>query len=73
MTSRPGKIKQIVDIPLGNRTSDQDIRTSPDFISLRHQVWTLLRDEVRKAALLERPGRVSDLLDADQKEVVGVG
>jgi len=73
MTSRPGKIKQIVDIPLGNRTSDQDIRTSPGFIDLRHQVWTLLRDEVRKAALLERPGRVSDLLDANQKEVVGIG
>ena len=73
MTSRPGRIKQILDIELGDRTASQDIRTSPEFTALRHQVWTSLQDEVRKAELLERPGRISDLLDSEQKEVVGVG
>ena len=73
MTSRPGRIKQTVDIPLGDRTSSADIRTSSEFTALRHQVWSLLRDEVHKAELLERPGRISDLLDADLKEVVRHG
>ena len=73
MTSRPGRIKQIVDIPLGDRATEADIRTTPEFSALRHEVWSLLRDEVRKAAMLERPGWVTDLLDADQKEVVGIG
>jgi len=73
MTSRPGRIKEVVDIPLGDRTSAADIRTTGEFTALRHQVWSLLRDEVQKAELLQRRGRVSDLLDADQKEVIGVG
>lgn len=73
MTSRPGRIKQVVDIPLGDRESARDIRTASEFTTLRHQVWSLLRDEVQKAELLERPGRISDLLDRDQKEVTGVG
>ncbi|HST86643.1 MAG TPA: ABC transporter ATP-binding protein [Kineosporiaceae bacterium] len=73
MTSRPGRIKQVVDIQLGDRLAAKDIRTAGEFTTHRHQVWSLLRDEVRKAELLERPGRVSDLLDPDQKEVVGVG
>jgi NitT/TauT family transport system ATP-binding protein len=72
MTSRPGRIKQVVDIPLQGRTSEQDIRTSDDFTALRHQVWSLLHDEVSKAELLERPGRISDLLEPD-REVVDIG
>ncbi|WP_345710322.1 ABC transporter ATP-binding protein [Kineococcus glutinatus] len=73
MTSRPGRIKHVVDVPLANRTADADIRTSPEFTALRHEVWALLQDEVRKAELLERPGRVSDLLDEKGEEVVGIG
>ncbi|GAB7192827.1 ABC transporter ATP-binding protein [Kineococcus sp. NUM-3379] len=73
MTSRPGRIKHVLDVDLGDRTADADIRTSPGFTALRHEVWSLLHDEVRKAELLERPGRVSDLLDPEKEEVVGVG
>jgi NitT/TauT family transport system ATP-binding protein len=76
MTSRPGRIKQVVDIPLADRTSAQDIRTATEFTALRHQVWSLLQDEVQKAELLERQmsrRRVSDLLSPDEKEVIGVG
>ncbi len=72
MTSRPGTVKAVVDVALGSRSDARDVRTSPEFTALRHGVWQLLRDEVRKAALLEIPGRISDLLDEHQ-EVVPVG
>jgi NitT/TauT family transport system ATP-binding protein len=44
MTSRPGRIKQIVDIEL-ERT--EDVRATPAFAAQRHVVWELLRDEIR--------------------------
>jgi NitT/TauT family transport system ATP-binding protein len=43
MTSRPGRIKHIVDVPLGNRLLDEDLRANPEFARIRHDVWTLLR------------------------------
>jgi NitT/TauT family transport system ATP-binding protein len=73
MTSRPGHVKQVVEIPLTDRTSARDIRTSAEFTALRHRVWSLLRDEVDKARLLDRPGRVPDLLDAEHEEVASFG
>jgi NitT/TauT family transport system ATP-binding protein len=54
MTSRPGRIKQIVDIPLGSRTSTEDLRSDPAFTRYRHEIWSLLRDEVVKARTQER-------------------
>jgi NitT/TauT family transport system ATP-binding protein len=72
MTSRPGRIKQVIDIPLRNRSSAQDIRTSDEFTALRHRVWSLLHDEVSKAEQLEQSGRIAGLLDSD-REVVDVG
>jgi NitT/TauT family transport system ATP-binding protein len=72
MTSRPGRIKQIIDIPLRNRTVAQDIRTSDEFTVLRHRVWSLLHDEVSKAEMLEQTGRIAGLLDPE-REVVDVG
>jgi NitT/TauT family transport system ATP-binding protein len=50
MTSRPGRIKQIIDVPLDrDRASDQDVRSSARFRAHRHEIWTLLRDEVLAA------------------------
>jgi NitT/TauT family transport system ATP-binding protein len=49
MTSRPGRIKRIVDIPLGSRTASEDLRSDPTFARYRHEIWSLLRDEVAKA------------------------
>jgi NitT/TauT family transport system ATP-binding protein len=54
MTSRPGRIKHIVDIPAGLRESDDDVRSLPEFGRLRHEVWSLLREEVIKAQQFER-------------------
>jgi NitT/TauT family transport system ATP-binding protein len=49
MTSRPGRIKQVVEIPLGSRKATEDLRSDPLFARYRHEIWSLLRDEVVKA------------------------
>ncbi|MCT2281284.1 ABC transporter ATP-binding protein [Micromonospora chalcea] len=49
MTSRPGRIKQVIDIELGDREAEEDVRSTGAFRHHRHQIWTLLRDEVRAA------------------------
>jgi NitT/TauT family transport system ATP-binding protein len=54
MTSRPGRIKRIVDNPTDFGKRDQDVRSSPEFGRLRQEVWTALRDEVLKADAQER-------------------
>jgi NitT/TauT family transport system ATP-binding protein len=55
MTSRPGRIKRIVEVPSDLRQSvDDDVRSLPEFGRLRHEVWTLLREEVLKAQQQER-------------------
>jgi NitT/TauT family transport system ATP-binding protein len=46
MTSRPGRIKELVSVRLGDRAAEDDVRSSPEFAAYRHEVWNLLRDEV---------------------------
>lgn len=50
MTARPGVIKNIVNIPI-SRTSryDDDIRSSQEFVKIRHNLWDLLKEEVIKS------------------------
>ncbi|WP_328338529.1 ABC transporter ATP-binding protein [Micromonospora sp. NBC_00421] len=54
MTSRPGRIKQVVEIELGDRGAVDDVRSSDAFRHHRHHIWTSLRDEVRAAQSTER-------------------
>jgi NitT/TauT family transport system ATP-binding protein len=54
MTSRPGRIKEIVPVSLGSRTTTDDLRSSPEFARHRHLIWSLLHDEVVRAQQLER-------------------
>jgi NitT/TauT family transport system ATP-binding protein len=54
LTSRPGRIKQLIDIPLASRTAAEDLRSDPVFVKHRHEIWALLRDEVGKAQEQER-------------------
>lgn len=54
LTSRPGRIKEIVPIGIGARAADDDPRSSPEFAHHRHQIWSLLRDEVTRAQQQER-------------------
>ncbi|MGK8523611.1 ABC transporter ATP-binding protein [Nocardia asteroides] len=52
LTSRPGRIKAIVDVEI-DRDTDDDIRSSERFRDYRHEIWTLLHSEVERAAGLE--------------------
>jgi len=54
MTSRPGRIKRIVDIPFASRSGEEDFRSDSAFVKLRHEVWDLLKDEVSKAQEQEK-------------------
>ncbi|TCB96904.1 ABC transporter ATP-binding protein [Micromonospora zingiberis] len=49
LTSRPGRLKEIVEIPIAGRTDTEDLRSDPEFTRYRHQIWSLLRDEVSRA------------------------
>lgn len=53
MTSRPGRIKNIIDIPESLRLAD-DRREHPEFLEVRNELWSQLRDEVKRAQELER-------------------
>jgi len=48
MTSRPGRIKQVIDIPETLRSEADDVRALPEFGHVRHEIWSLLREEVQK-------------------------
>lgn len=54
MTSRPGRIKQIIDVPFQSRTTEEDLRSNPEFVRIRHQIWDLLKDEVSRAQEQEK-------------------
>ncbi|WP_447035115.1 ABC transporter ATP-binding protein [Streptomyces sp. DSM 118878] len=54
MSSRPGRVKQIVPIAFDSRTGTDDLRSSPAFARYRREVWSLLRDEVARAQELEK-------------------
>lgn len=64
MTSRPGRIKQIIEVPEVLRSETEDVRSLPAFGAVRHEVWTLLRDEVLKAQQSQLTGE-ADLLRAE--------
>ena len=49
LSSRPGRLKALVDVDLGERESATDLRSDPEFVAYRHEIWTLLHDEVRRA------------------------
>ncbi|AEV83281.1 ABC transporter ATP-binding protein [Actinoplanes sp. SE50] len=49
LTSRPGRIKDVVEVPIQARSATEDLRSDPQFAHYRHEIWSLLRDEVSKA------------------------
>ncbi|MCK1797110.1 ABC transporter ATP-binding protein [Streptomyces sp. XM4193] len=55
LTSRPGRIKDVVPIELGEaRAAHADLRSSPEFALHRRRLWQLLHEEVDRAQELER-------------------
>ncbi|MBQ6641544.1 MAG: ABC transporter ATP-binding protein [Saccharopolyspora sp.] len=74
LTSRPGTVKDVVDIDLGERTAD--VRSTPEFAHYRHHVWSLLRSEVDRAQQAERAAarESQDAPSHDQApEVISMG
>ncbi|MEV4392609.1 ABC transporter ATP-binding protein [Nonomuraea sp. NPDC049607] len=56
MTSRPGRIKEIIEVEFDSR--EGDLRAHPRFGEYRHHVWGLLRDEVAAAQVQERTAAI---------------
>ncbi|MEW2417625.1 ABC transporter ATP-binding protein [Streptomyces sp. NPDC046866] len=68
MTSRPGRVKEVVPVSLGSRgdgagalagAQGEELRSSPEFARYRHEIWTLLHDEVARARQLEKEEAVA--------------
>jgi NitT/TauT family transport system ATP-binding protein len=49
LSSRPGRLKAVIDIDLGDRGDVRDLRSDPRFVRYRHEIWGLLHEEVRRA------------------------
>jgi NitT/TauT family transport system ATP-binding protein len=45
ISSRPGKIKEIVDVDLPRSRFDEEVKRNPRFTELREHIWGLLRNE----------------------------
>jgi NitT/TauT family transport system ATP-binding protein len=67
MTSRPGRIKQVVDVPDELHSETEDVRSLSTFGQTRHEVWSVLRDEVLKAQHGQLTGEAGEL-DAETAE-----
>jgi NitT/TauT family transport system ATP-binding protein len=46
LSARPGRLKELVDVNIPDRGGEDDVRSHPAFVEHRHQVWSLLHDEV---------------------------
>ena len=49
LSARPGTVKATIDINLPRPRDPFLLQTTPEFIALYHQVWELLRDDIRKS------------------------
>jgi NitT/TauT family transport system ATP-binding protein len=56
MTTRPGRIKHVVDVKLDRSRTREEIVTSSEFSALRNRVWLEVRAEVLKQYDLIREG-----------------
>lgn len=61
MTSRPGRIKEIIEIPASLQNKGEDIRSSADYGKIRHHIWSLLSEEVIKAQALEKDKQLAHI------------
>jgi ABC-type nitrate/sulfonate/bicarbonate transport system ATPase subunit len=47
MSRRPGQIKFVVDVNLPKPRYEQEVRSSPEFLTIRANIWDALREEIR--------------------------
>lgn len=64
LSSRPGRVKATVEVDLGDRLGVGDLRSDPRFVEYRHEVWSLLHDEVERA---QRAGHQKILPDGTER------
>jgi NitT/TauT family transport system ATP-binding protein len=75
MTARPGRIKHVFDIPDELHSETGDVRSLPAFGRSRHEIWSLLREEVLKAQQVQAAPAVTETephLRRTAKETVDV-
>jgi NitT/TauT family transport system ATP-binding protein len=51
ISSRPGKVKEIINIDLPRSRFDESVRRDPRFAELREHIWGLLQDEALGAKI----------------------
>jgi NitT/TauT family transport system ATP-binding protein len=56
MTARPGRIRRIFDVPEALHDETEDVRSLSLFGEVRHEIWTLLREEASRTQAV-RPAR----------------
>jgi NitT/TauT family transport system ATP-binding protein len=66
MSSRPGRISAVVDIP--EFSADGDARSDAEFVHYRHEIWSLLHRDTTEEATSRAPQ-----VSARAREVVSVG
>jgi NitT/TauT family transport system ATP-binding protein len=59
MSSRPGRLKAVIDVALDRASPNQDVRSTEQFARHRHQVWSLLRHDLAAATPAEEVERVA--------------
>jgi NitT/TauT family transport system ATP-binding protein len=45
MTTRPGRVKEVVEVPYPRDERGEQFLETPDFAELRHHLWTSLAEE----------------------------
>jgi NitT/TauT family transport system ATP-binding protein len=49
MSRRPGRIKDLIEVPLPPPRNALELRNNADFIEVRKRIWAALREEVLQA------------------------
>jgi NitT/TauT family transport system ATP-binding protein len=50
MTARPGRIKEVLDLPFGRPRDPEAVRADPRYAELRAHIWHQLRSDRSKGA-----------------------
>jgi len=61
MTSQPGRIRAIVDIPELNYSENEDVRSHPTFVRYRHEIWQLLREEKDHTVVIDASSQIQKI------------
>ncbi|MQA80564.1 MAG: ATP-binding cassette domain-containing protein [Streptosporangiales bacterium] len=59
LTARPGRIKEIVDVPF-DRPRDLSLKRTPEFVAIIDRIWTMIEEEVRFAMGMKMTTRTSN-------------